>query len=83
MFSQYKYLNPMIFGLSFYSFRKRYFEITGYGMYKPVLKKRIHSIAIRVTKAECLDLPDVTDIIQHVDLETAALRMADRSGQRV
>ncbi|MDR1600146.1 MAG: hypothetical protein LBS11_09825 [Oscillospiraceae bacterium] len=57
--------------------------MTGYGLYTPVLKnrmegnlmKRIHSIAIRVTKAECLDLPDVTDIIQHVDLETAALRL--------
>jgi hypothetical protein len=31
VFSQYKFANPAIFGNSFYSFRNRYFSMTGYG----------------------------------------------------
>ncbi|GHU72971.1 hypothetical protein FACS1894184_20910 [Clostridia bacterium] len=83
VFSQYKYLDPSIFGNSFYSFRNRYFDMVGYGGYTPVLKKhmaddlmaRIHSVAVRYTKAECLDLPEMIDIVRYVDLELAALRI--------
>lgn len=82
VFSQYKFANPSVFGSSFYLFRNRYFDMTGYGKYTPVMKQameteftqRLHSIAFRATKAECLDLPDTTDVIQRVDLEPAALR---------
>jgi SNF2 family DNA or RNA helicase len=31
VFSQWKFLNPPIFGNSFYSWRNRYFDMTGYG----------------------------------------------------
>jgi len=83
VFSQYKFVNPAIFGSSFYAFRNRYFDMTGYGSYTPVLKqtmeqelmKRLHSIAFRATKAECLDLPETTDIIRYVELEPAAARV--------
>ncbi|GHU58854.1 hypothetical protein FACS1894133_4420 [Clostridia bacterium] len=83
IFSQYKYLNPLIFGNSFYTFRNRYFDMTGYGSYTPVLKKtmepeltaRIHSIAYRATKAECLDLPEITDVIRYVELEPSATKL--------
>lgn len=83
VFSQYKYLNPGIFGNSFYTFRNRYFDMTGYGSHTPVLKrtmeqelmKRLHCIAFRATKAECLDLPGITDIVRHVELEPAAARV--------
>ena len=82
VFSQYKFLNPAIFGQSFYTFRGRYFSMTGYGRHTPVLKKsmepeltrRIHSIAFRVTKAECLDLPETTDITRFVALEPEAFK---------
>ena len=37
--------------------------------------QRLHSIAFRATKAECLDLPETTDIVQRVDLEPPAIRM--------
>ena len=82
VFSQYKFLNPSIFGQSFYTFRGRYFNMTGYGKYTPVLKKslepellrQMHSIAFRVTKAECLDLPETTDIVRFVDLDNEAVR---------
>ena len=36
---------------------------------------KLHSIAYRVAKAECLDLPAVTDIIRTVDLEPAAAKV--------
>ena len=83
VFSQYKFLNPAIFGNSFYAFRNRYFDVTGYGQHTPVLKKsmepeltqRLHSIAFRATKAECLDLPETTDIIRTVELEPAAMKV--------
>ncbi|MCL2509219.1 MAG: DEAD/DEAH box helicase [Oscillospiraceae bacterium] len=83
VFSQYKFLNPAIFGNSFYSFRNRYFDMTGYGQHTPVLKKtmadeltkRLHSIAFRATKAECLDLPATTDIVRAVELEPAAMKV--------
>jgi len=83
IFSQYKYLNPAIFGNSFYAFRNKYFDLTGYGNYTPVLKesmedelmRRLHSIAFRATKAECLDLPLTTDVIRYVELEPAAMKV--------
>ena len=57
--------------------------MTGYGNHTPVLKQsmepelteRLHSIAYRATKAECLDLPETVDVIRQVDLEPAALRV--------
>lgn len=83
IFSQYKFLDPRIFGQSFYSFRNYFFYMTGYGNHTPVLKKsmedelthRMHSIAFRATKKECLDLPDTTDIIRKVALEPRAMKL--------
>lgn len=83
VFSQYKFLNPAIFGQSFYSWRNRYFDMRGYGNHTPVLKRsmeqdlmrRLHCIAYRATKAECLDLPETTDIVRYVDLEPAAVKL--------
>ena len=83
IFSQYKFLNPNIYGQSFYSFRSKYFFMTGYGQHTPVMKesmeeeftRRMHSIAFRATKAECLDLPETTDIIRKVALEPPAMKI--------
>ena len=83
VFSQFKFANPSIFGQSFYAFRSRYFDMVGYGNHTPVLKKsmeaelteKLHSISYRATKAECLDLPETTDVIRQVELESAALRI--------
>ena len=83
VFSQYKFANPSVYGNSFYLFRNRYFDMVGYGNHTPVIKRnmetefteKLHSIAYRATKAECLDLPEFTDIVQHVDLEPAAQRV--------
>ena len=83
MFSQYRFLDKRIFGTSFVIFRNRYFEMTGYGNHTPVFKKsmmdeflkRLHSVAFRVTKAECLDLPDMIEEIRTVDLEPKAMKL--------
>ena len=39
IFSQYKFLEPRIFGKSFYTFRNHYFDMVGYGLHTPVLKE--------------------------------------------
>ncbi|MDR0916755.1 MAG: DEAD/DEAH box helicase, partial [Oscillospiraceae bacterium] len=83
VFSQYKFLNPAVFGTSFIAFRNHYFDMTGYGSYTPVLKQsmepelteKLHSISFRATKAECLDLPATTDIVRYVELEPAAAKL--------
>jgi len=83
IFSPYKFLNPAVFGNSYYTFRNRYFDMTGYGQHVPVLKanmskelsRRIHSIAFRATKAECLDLPETTEMVRTVELEQQAMRL--------
>lgn len=83
VFSQYKFLNPSIFGQSFYAFRNRYFDMVGYGKHTPVLKKsleaeltaKLHSIAYRAIKSECLDLPKVIEITRIVELEPNAEKL--------
>ena len=83
VFSPYKFLNPTVFGSSFYAFRNRYFDMVGYGNHTPILKanmaeeltRRIHSIAFRATKAECLDLPETTEVVRSVELEPQARKL--------
>lgn len=83
VFSPYKFLNPAIFGSSFYVFCSRYFDMVDYGNHTPVLKKsmeaelsaRLHSIAYRASKAECLDLTETTDVVRQVTLEPAASKI--------
>ena len=55
----------------------------GYGNHVPVFKKslleeflqKLHSVAYRVTKAECLDLPQITEEIRTVELEPKAMKL--------
>lgn len=83
VFSQYKFVDSTIFGNSFYAFRNKYFDMVGYGGYTPVLKEsmkdelmeKLHSIAFRATKSECLDLPPTTDIIRYTELEPKAINI--------
>jgi len=83
VFSQYRFLNKSVFGESFYAFRNRYFDMVGYGNHTPKFKAhmrdefldKMHSIAFRVTKDECLDLPDITEEIRMVELESKAMKL--------
>lgn len=83
VFSQYRYLNRKVFGDSFYVFRNRYFDMVGYGNHIPRFRnymlddflQRMHSIAFRVTKEECLDLPGITEEVRNVELEPKAMKI--------
>jgi SNF2 family DNA or RNA helicase len=78
-FSQYKFLDPKVFGTSFYAFRARYARMGGYGNHQVIayqnldeLIRKAHSIAYRVTKAEALDLPEQIDEFRYCELEPKA-----------
>ena len=83
IFSQYRFLDKSIFGDSFYKWRNYYFTMGGYGLHTPIFKKaltdefqnKFMSIAYRVRKDECLDLPPVTEEIRALDLEPEARKI--------
>lgn len=82
LYSQYRFLDPGVFGANFYAFRNRYCQMGGYGGHEVVgyqhmdeLTRKEHSIALRVTKAECLDLPGQTFVRRYVQLEPEARRL--------
>ena len=83
VWSQYRFVNPAIFSTSFYVFRGHFFDMVGYGNHIPAFRKsktdeflkRLHSVAYRVTKAEALDLPDITEETRYVELEPKAARL--------
>lgn len=65
LYSQYRFLDPSIFGTNFYRFRNRYAimggfnrkQVVGYRDMDQLIQKE-HSIAYRVKKEEALDLPE-------------------------
>ena len=83
VFSQYRFLNSQVFGTSFYAFRNSYFDMVGYGNHIPRFRRwmlddflrKLHSIAYRVTKAECLDLPAITEEVRTIQLEPKAQKI--------
>ena len=79
LFSQYKFLDPSVFGPSYYAFRGRYCVMGGYGQHQIVgyrhmdeLVAKEHSIGLRVTKADALDLPDQVFARRYVQLPPKA-----------
>ena len=67
LYSQFRFLDPTVFGSNFYAFRNRYARMGGFGGkqiigYQNVdeLVRKTYSVAYRVTKAEALDLPEQT-----------------------
>lgn len=82
LWSQYRFLDPRVFGYKFYPFRTRYAIMGGYQAKQVVgyqneqeLAGKAHSIAYRVTKKECLDLPDEVDQIVYACLDADAKRV--------
>lgn len=79
LFSQYRFLDKRIFGTNFYAFRNKYCIMGGFQKYQVVgfknkedLIKKEYSAAYRVTKEECLDLPEqifITRKLQFSDKE--------------
>lgn len=85
IFSQYRFLDPTVFGLNFYAFRNKYAilggfnnrQIIGYKDLDKLIKKE-HSIAYRVTKQEALDLPEQTFLTRYITLSGKDKQMYDR-----
>lgn len=76
IFSQYRFLDPTVFGMNFYAFRNRYAVMGGFQKHQVVayrdldeLIRKAHSIAYRVTKEECLDLPEQTFETRYIQLD--------------
>ena len=85
IFSQYRFLDPTIFGSNFYAFRGRYCVMGGFNKKQVVqyrdldeLIKKEHSIAYRVTKEEALDLPEQTFENRYVTLSKKERDLYDR-----
>lgn len=85
LFSQYRFLDPTIFGWNYYAFRSRYAimggfnrkQIVGYKDLDQLIQKE-HSIAYRVTKEEALDLPEQTFLTQYITLEGKDKQLYDK-----
>jgi SNF2 family DNA or RNA helicase len=83
LFSQFKFLNPDVFGNIFHKWRNRYFYMGGYCNHTPFLKKsmepelaaKLRSISYRATKLDCLDLPETVDVVREVELSAAARKI--------
>ncbi|ABW18835.1 helicase domain protein [Alkaliphilus oremlandii OhILAs] len=85
LWSQYRFLDKRIFGTSYYSFRARHAIMGGYGKYQVIgyknmdeLIQKTHSVALRVTKEEALDLPETTDEIRYCSLEPDSAKLYKR-----
>ena len=75
IFGQYRFLNPFIFGFSYYKFRSRYCIMGGYLNFEvkkwinlDELHDKVYSCAIRYKKEDCLSLPEKLYEVQQVDL---------------
>lgn len=78
LYSQYRFLDPAVYGANFYAFKNRYCIMGRYGQHQIVgyrnmdeLVEKEHSVAYRVTKEECLDLPQQTFINRYVQFTDA------------
>lgn len=85
IFSQYRFLDPKIFGTNFYQFRNRYAIMGGFNKkqiigYKDLdgLIKKEHSIAFRITKEEAIDLPEQTFETRHITMDKKERELYDR-----
>lgn len=85
LYSQYRFLDPSVFGTNYYAFRNRYAimggfdrrQIVGYKDLDKLIQKE-HSIAYRVTKEEALDLPEQTFLTQYITMEGREKQLYDK-----
>lgn len=85
LYSQYRFLDPTIFGTNFYQFRNRYAIMGGFNRHQIVgyrdldkLIQKEHSIAYRVTKDEALDLPEQTFLERRIVMSAKEKSIYDR-----
>ena len=88
LWSQYRFLDPNIFGPNFYAFRGRYCIMGGFNKKQIVqyrdlddLVRREYSIAYRVTKADALDLPEQTFEQREIPMAPAEMALYNQIRQ--
>lgn len=84
LYSQYRFMDSSVFGSNFYAFRNRFCRMGGYQQkqivgYKDMdaLIRKEASVSYRVTKDECLDLPEQTFERRYVALNGPERRIYD------
>lgn len=83
VWSQYRFLDPEIFGRSFFKFKQYYAQMGGFKNYKVVgynhldeLAEKAHSIAFRVLKVDTeIDLPPITNQFLYAGLGKEARKL--------
>lgn len=85
LYSQYRFLDPTVFGTNFYQFRNRYAIMGGFNRHQIVgyrdldqLIQKEHSIAYRVTKNEALGLPEQTFLERRIIMSAKEKNIYDR-----
>lgn len=85
LYSQYRFLDPGVFGTNFYAFQSKYAIMGGFQRHQIVgyrdmdkLIQKAHSVAYRVTKEECLDLPEQTFLNRYIEFEPAARKLYEQ-----
>ena len=89
VYSQYRFLDPSIFGTSYVAFKNMYAiqggpnnkMVVGYKNL-PTLIQKAHRIAFRVTKAEALDLPEFIDKTLYCEFEPKAMQLYNMMRQQ-
>jgi len=89
LWSQFRFLDPSVFGRSWWAFRAHYAIMGGYEnketlgvRYLGELSKKAHSIASRVRKEEALDLPEYVTETYYCELEPNTRKLYDQMRDR-
>ncbi len=85
LYSQYRFLDPEVFGTNYYAFRNRYAimggfdsrQIIGYRDLNDLIKKE-YSVAYRVTKEDALDLPEQVHEERYIELTAKERSLYDQ-----
>lgn len=82
VWAQFNVLDSRIFGSNYSMFKQRYLKMGGYMGYSVVgyqnedeYSDKLHSIAFRVKKEECLDLPGISYLRYYVKPDSKSLRV--------
>lgn len=90
IYSQYKFLEPSLFGPSFYAFKNKYAIMGGFNNHQIIgyrnleeLHKKIFAIALRFTKKDCLDLPDKIYEVKQFDLNPEEQKLYEQIKENI
>lgn len=84
LFSIYKFIDPDVFGTRYANFESKYIQKGGYLGYQIVgysnmaeVNRKVRETAFQISKTEALDLPERTDVVVPIDLDSKSRRKYD------